>query len=210
MLDRPARIGNDAFRIMNDADQKTPDMSPRHSAEFGSKRILALDAFLAGRASQLPEPVASELRDWSFTIASRARGALRGLLFPAEAPVWRRALARIGVPIGHSANLVWGKDVIEQPALSLPHITDGTLQLPSLQILESLTSLQLKPVRMFVARMLGCRLQIATNVHFYLWENQSLLVSCASIPLGGFLYGPEPGQRHSLSIAAGGYQLVSW
>jgi hypothetical protein len=129
---------------------------------------------------------------------------------PEGLSAWRRTLAGIGVPLGLSQDLMWGRDVVEHATLQLPSLRDGIMQLPVLQILESLTSLQLKPLRMFVAHKLGCRLQIATKVHFYLWANQSLLISCAGVPVGGFLYGPEPGQRHSLSIPIGGYQLLTW
>jgi hypothetical protein len=70
--------------------------------------------------------------------------------------------------------------------------------------------LALKPLRLLVAKRLGCRLQAATGLHFFLWSNQAVLVSHAEVPLGGFLHGPLAGTRHSISIAPGGAQVIRW
>lgn len=178
---------------------------PRDAAAIGAWRVRVLDAALLGRAPEPgpPAPLDQELSRWAGEIMAAARGPARGLV-DAEVPEdWREALTWAGVPFGAAGDLRWGVDLQGQPGLRVPELRDGRLLLPEPGTLSQLTSLALRPLRLFVAARLGCRLQAAAGVHFYLWANQAALVSCVQVPVGGFLYGPEEGQRHSLSILPG-------
>jgi len=68
----------------------------------------------------------------------------------------------------------------------------------------------LKPLRMLATRKLNVRLQAATGLQLFLWANQAVIVSRSNVPLGGFLHGPQPGTRHSLSVPVGDAQVLRW
>jgi hypothetical protein len=185
---------------------------PQDAAATGAWRVRALDEALLGRApaARPPATLDQELPAWAGEILASARGPARGLLAAQVPERWRARLAWAGVPFGTAGDLGWGVHFQEQPGLAVPERRGSRLLLPQPEALAQLTSLALKPLRLFVAAQLGCRLQSAAGVHVYQWENQAALVSCVAVPIGGFLYGPQPGQRHSLSILPGAFQLVSW
>jgi len=185
---------------------------PHGDAATGVWRVRVLDAALLGQAPQPgpPAPLGQALAQWAAELIATARGPARGLVAAQVPGNWRETLKWAGVPFGPAGDLSWGLHLQEQPDLVLPELRGGRLLLPEPRALAQLTSLALKPLRLFVAAQLGCRLQLAAGVHFYLWANQAALVSCATLPVGGFLYGPEEGQRHSLSIVPGACQLVTW
>jgi hypothetical protein len=185
---------------------------PPGAAATGAWRIRVLDAALLGRAPEPapPSPLDQELPRWAGEIIASARGPARGLVDVEVPERWRETLKWAGVPFGTAGDLSWGVHLQEQSDLAVPECRGGRLLLPAPGALAQLTSLALKPLRLFVAAQLGCRLQVAAGVHFYLWANQAALVSCVLVPIGGFLHGPEEGQRHSLSIVPGACQLVTW
>ncbi len=185
---------------------------PPDAATIGAWRVRVLDAAVLGRVPEPgpPAPLERELPPWAGGIMASARGPARGLVAGQVPERWRETLGWAGVPFGTAGDLSWGDHFAEQPGLQLPELRQGRLLLPEPGTIAMLTSLALRPLRLFVAARLGCRLQLAAGVHFYLWANQAALVSCAQVPVGGFLYGPEQGQRHSLSIAPGACQLVTW
>jgi hypothetical protein len=193
---------------------RPPVPSPPHtdSAEYGALRIHALDAALGLRPpdAAVPPPVRAELGRWADEMRAAGRGPARGLSAPQVPERWRETLAWAGMPFGTAGDLHWGTDLKEVPGLMIPELRSGCLLLPVPDTLEQLTSLALKPLRLFVAERLGCRLQSAAGVHVYLWSNQAVLISCSEVPIGGFLHGPEPGQRHSVSMPPGGFQVISW
>jgi hypothetical protein len=183
---------------------------PHESAAFGALRVQVLDAALRGLPVAVPAGALDELAAWSGELLASARGPARGVDEASVPERWRGVLAWAGVPLVPAGELRWGVDLDEFPTQAVPERRDGRLALPPPETLEQLTSLALKPLRLFVAEHLACRLQAATGVHLYLWPNQAALVSCVSVPVGGFLYGPEVGQRHALSIAPGSCQVIAW
>ena len=181
-------------------------------AAIGAWRVRVLDAALAGVPCAPPPPaeLEQELTGWAIELLGSARGPARGLSAGQVPACWRATLQWAGVPFGQAGDLRWGEQIDEQAGLTQPELRAGRLLLPEPAALAQLTSLALKPLRLFVAATLGCRLQSAAGVHLYLWENQAALVSCGALPVGGFLYGPQEGQRHALSILPGACQLVTW
>jgi hypothetical protein len=193
--------------------EATSDHSlPHGAAATGAWRVRVLDAALLGRALAPgpPAPLERELWRWAGEILASAHGPARGLLAGQVPERWQETLSWAGLPFGTAGDLSWGVHLQEQPGLALPEVRARRLLLPEPHALAQLTSLALKPLRLFVAAQLGCRLQVAAGVRFYLWANQAALVSCVAVPVGGFLYGPGEGQRHSLSILPGACQLVTW
>ena len=179
------------------------------SSDFGALRALVLDAAALGRPAMVPRAVAEELSAWATGITAAAQGTLRGLGAADVPERWYDLLAWAGVPMSPVGEMRWGRD-LREAAVPTPEFIDDNLVLPPPATMAQLTSLALKPLRLLVSRRLGCRLQAATGLHLYLWANQAVLISRAEVPLGGFLHGPEPGQRHSLSVEPGSFQVVRW
>ena len=184
--------------------------APAHdSADFGALRARVLDAHLLGRVVLAPRSVAGELDAWAAEIIADAEGPAIGLQAADVPELWYDLLAWSGVPMSADGPLRWGADISEA-AVAVPEFQEGRLVLPPPPVLAQLTSLALKPLRLLVANRLGCRLQAATGLHFFLWRSQAVLVSHAEVPLGGFLHGPEAGMRHSIAVPVGGAQVIRW
>lgn len=180
----------------------------RESADFGTLRARVLDAHLHRRTVLVPRTVAEELDAWAAGIVADA-GPTIGLAAASVPELWYDLLAWSGVPMSVDGPLRWDHDIAEG-AVGVPEFRAGRLVLPPPPVLAQLTSLALKPLRLLVAERLGCRLQAATGLHLFLWAKQAVLVSHAEVPLGGFLHGPEPGTRHSVSVPVGGAQVIRW
>jgi hypothetical protein len=178
------------------------------SADFGTLRARVLDAHLHRRTVLVPRAVAEELDAWAAGIVADA-GPTVGLAAASVPEPWYDLLAWSGVPMSGDGPLHWGRDIGEGD-VAVPEFHGERLMLPPPPVLAQLTSLALRPLRQLVANRLGCRLQAATGLHFYLWEKQAVLVSQAEVPLGGFLHGPEAGTRHSVSVPVGGAQVIRW
>lgn len=192
--------------VIGQLDRPAP---ARDSADFGALRVKVLAAHLNQRAALIPRPVAVELDAWAAGVIASAHGGSIGLAAGGVPEMWYDLLAWSGVPMSVDGPLHWGVDISEE-AVSVPEFHGAKLVLPPPPVLAQLTSLALKPLRQLVANRLGCRLQAATGLNFYLWSNQALLVSQAEVPLGGFLHGPVAGTRHSLAVPPGGAQVIRW
>jgi len=125
-------------------------------------------------------------------------------------PGWFAALSRCGVPFAQGGALRWGNDLGENTAITTPSMQGARLCLPPCDRLLALSSLPLKPVRVWIAQRLGVRLKIGADVHLRLWPQRAVLISTAAVPLGGFLSGPAQGTRASLYLPVGSAQHVTF
>jgi hypothetical protein len=192
---------------LNPSSQPAPASGTQ---EYGDLRMRVLDALLLDRSATVPSQALATLMPWAEATIASGQGPLRGMCDASVPPSWRDYLTWAGMPMSLHGPLHWDVDVIEVPAMSAPDIDGQVLRLPSPERLGGLTSLALKPFRMFLHQRLGCRLQTALGLHVYLWSNQALLVCCAPAPIGGFFYGPEVGHRASVLVMPGEVQLISW
>ena len=128
---------------------------------------------------------------------------------PASFPVgWQSALANAGVPMARGG-ACWTAHLNE--GARVPTLTSsGNLEVPPLTQFMTLTSLPLKPVRLLVHMHTGVRLQVATGVHVWLWENQLALVNVASVHRGGFIHGPRRGMRSVVALDPGQGYVIAW
>lgn len=169
-------------------------------------RARTLDARIAG-CSALPP---AELRDacaaWLAEAVPAGPAAALGVAGAPEA--WVDTLGWSGVPLA-AGPLRWGAD-IRQDAVPAPTARDGVLLLPPPEDLAALTSLSLKPLRMFIAERLGCRLQAAPGIRLWLWPDRAALQSLSPIPLAGFLYGRAQGHRSGVALEPWGCQVIAW
>jgi hypothetical protein len=171
-----------------------------------SWRCQLLDAQIAGRQVTAPAELRVACAAW---LAEAAPAGLPPALGVAGAPEeWLDTLAWCGLPIGPGP-LRWGTD-LAQAAVDCPTVRDGRLLLPPPEALAGLTSLALKPLRLFIAERLGVRLQAAPFIRLWLWPGRAVLQSLAPMPLAGFLYGPAPGHRAGLALEAWGSQIETW
>lgn len=86
----------------------------------------------------------------------------------------------------------------------------GILEVPPLALFATLTSLPLKPLRQLVHRETGVRLQVATGIQVWLWENQLALVNVAAVHRSGFIHGPRRGMRSVVALDPGQSQVITW
>ena len=153
----------------------------------------------------------AELKTWASEIIARAQGPAQGLTAATVPTDWFETLIWAGVPMFLAGPLAWGIDLAENAVVPRPTLRDGRMLLPPPATLARLTSLDLKPLRAYIAQRVGCRLQAAAGLHLYLWSNQALVISCADLPLGGFLHGPNPAQRSALALDPGEFrEAVRW
>ncbi len=179
------------------------------SGDFGTLRSSVLMAHITNQRVLVPQKVAAELDAWAESVIASARGPARGLAAAGIPARWLDLLGWSGVPISANGPLQWGTDIYEAD-VPLPEFQGNVLVLPPPRVLTQLTSLALKPLRMLATRQLQVRLQAATGLQLYLWDNQAVLVSRTDVPLGGFLHGPASGMRHSLHVPNGGSQVINW
>jgi hypothetical protein len=188
--------------------------------QAGLAQVRALHAVVfAGGGLGAGEHAAAHLA-WARAVASSAQGEPRGLDLDSLNPDWCATLSWVGVPMAppgaaerEPRDLRWGRDLItssQSPGSASLAVSEGVLVLPPAERLLGLTSLELKPLRAFIAARLGIRLQAAAGIHVVLWANQAVLVSCAPVPLGGFFHGPQVGQRTSIALEPGGVQVLRW
>jgi hypothetical protein len=179
------------------------------SAAYGACCARMLDAALFGDAASRADIGAASLPEWAVGVLRSAKGAAQGVDRDSTPGEWRDALGQVGIPFARPGALRFGAD-LRSSAVSVPSMNGAVMELPSPAELTGLTSLQLKPLRLFIADKFGIRLQASSGLRLYLWPNQSLVISLLDIPIGGFLYGSTPGQRAALSLDPGGHQLVAW
>jgi hypothetical protein len=169
----------------------------------------ALDARVAKVPCQLHPSQVQACAAWCDEMAPAELPAAQGVVAASIPAEWIDTLAWSGVPLSAEGPLRWGADLV-QSDVSCPELRGGVLHLPPPEALAGLTSLSLKPLRMFVAERLGCRLQAAPGIRLWLWPGRAVLLSQSPIPLAGFLYGSAPGHRASVAMEPFGHQIVTW
>ena len=179
------------------------------SSEFGTLRSHVLMAHVTNQRALVPLSVAAELDHWAAEVIKTADGPAIGLQAHDIPTLWFDLLGWSGVPMSATGPLRWGIDIYEAD-VPLPEFHGNILVLPPPPVLAQLTSLALKPLRMLATKTLNVRLQAATGLQLFLWANQAVLISRAEVPLGGFLHGPHPGTRHSISVNVGDTQVIRW
>lgn len=183
---------------------------PSGSPEFGRLRVRVLEAVVLGGTAEVPQALAGALEAWAIELAGSGGGPARGVDHASVPEAWRAPLSWAGVPLAAGGELRWGVDLAEDAALREPEIVTAGVRLPPPARLTALTSLALKPLRLFVGERLGFRLQAGSGLHIALWPRLAVLVSSAEVTLGGFFHGPEHGQRSALSVGPGEFQVVRW
>lgn len=181
----------------------------RDCAAFGQLRARAIDALVLDQPGEVPAGAHAEITAWAAEALAGARGPARGVAIDGLPAAWFAALAWSGTPLARDGALRWGVDVLEGGG-ERPVVDGSRVLLPPCDLLAELSAPAIKPLREWVAQRLHCRLQSAPGVRLWVWENLALCVSCLDVPVGGFLYGPTPGSRASLSLPPGGAQLVPW
>jgi len=172
--------------------------------QLAAWRAQALDAQLVGR--QLAPAVQAACADWLAEMAPPGLPEAIGLGGVSED--WFDTLAWSGMPLARGP-LRWGAEVA-RAEVDCPTMQDGRLLLPPPEVLAGLTSLALRPLRLFVAERLQVRLQAAPGIRLWLWPGRALLLSQAPMPLAGFLYGPPAGHRAGLALEPWGSQIITW
>jgi len=186
--------------------RRSSGMSDR-AEDLAEWRARSLDAQLARRQLALPTAVRAACQAWLSEVAPAGLASAQGV---ADVPAaWFDTLAWSGMPIADGGTLRWGTDIREAD-VEAPEVRGKVLLLPQPEALAHLTSLALKPLRLFVATHLGCRLQAAPGIRMWLWPGRAVLLSLSPIPLAGFLYGPTQGHRAGVSIDPWGSQIVTW
>jgi len=177
------------------------------SGAHGHLRCAAIDALLYGQAAALPRSVAEGLLAWAGDLCTPG---MRGLDLAGVPEPWLPVLRWAGVPLALVAGeLRWGRDLVAAD-VPLPLTTVTAVALPPPERLAVCTAVQLRPLRALCARRCGVDLRSAPGVQFYLWSDHALTVSTVDVPVGGFLLGPQPGNRSSLTLPPGGFQVVRW
>ncbi len=167
----------------------------------------SLDARLARQSLAVPTALKRPCQNWLDEHVPAGLPLAQGVAgVPA---VWTDSLAWSGVPLSPDGPLQWGTDVC-QADVQAPEVRANRLLLPPPEALAELTSLSLKPMRLFISSRLGCRLQAAPGIRLWLWPSRALLLSLSPIPLAGFIYGPEKGHRAGVSLPPWGTQTVTW
>jgi hypothetical protein len=123
-------------------------------------------------------------------------------------PGWLPALAAAGAPLARGGH-PWAARISDQ-AHSLTLRSSGELLVPPLECFAILTSLALKPLRLFIHAHFGIRLQVAAGVHLWAWANQLVLINTTVLYRGGFIHGPQRGVRSVVALEPGQSQEISW
>ena len=167
----------------------------------------SLDARLARQSLSAPAGLELTGQRW---LAEHVPAGLPAALGIAGVPeAWVDSLAWSGMPLSPDGPLQWGTDV-SQAEVHAPEVRGNRLLLPPPEALAELTSLSLKPMRLFISSRLGCRLQAAPGIRLWLWPGRALLLSLSPIPLAGFIYGPSKGHRAGVSLPPWGTQTITW
>lgn len=183
-------------------------MDEQAAEELAGWRARALDGAVARQVVEPPAALRETCRSWLAEVVPPGLAA-RGIALAGLPDEWRDTLAWAGVPLSGDGPLRWGVDLM-QAEVDCPELKRGVLRLPSPDALAQLTSLALKPLRMFVAERLQCRLQAAPGIRLWLWPGHAVLQSQSPIPLAGFLYGSAEGHRSSIALEPWGSQVIEW
>ncbi len=153
--------------------------------------------------------VLEEVETWVDDVVGSAQGPLKGLHYESIPPEVFELMRWSSMPISMEGPLEWGTDV-QVGDIDKPSVEGDCLMLPTSERLATMTSLSIRPLRHYIGTRLGLRLQAATGIGMYIWDNQALLTCRSLVPVGGFLHGPTRGRRTTLSMDPGGYQLIKW
>jgi len=184
------------------------------SARLAELRGAVLQEHLLGwpAAPEVAPELAARERTWA---RGFPRDGLIGLVAESVPGPWRAALAWIGIPLAPAGPLRWGVEVRgDGPDMvradTDPGVdADAVLLLPGPGILRTLSSIQLRPARRFVAGHGGCRLQGGAGLMLFCWPEAVLVLNCRDVALAGFLHGP-PGRRVAFSLAPGEHLHQAW
>ena len=145
--------------------------------------------------------------DWARTVVAAGRTP-QGWDPAGFPPGWQPALAAAGVPLARGGER-WTARISDQVSGPLL-LSSGELLVPPRERFATLTSLPLKPLRLFIHAHLGIRLQVATGVHLWAWANQLVLINTTALYRGGFIHGPQRGMRSVVALEPGQSQEISW
>lgn len=166
-------------------------------------RSRALTAFLLGDGQSGNDEIAT----WAVSVVAAGAGPMGW--DPASFPAgWQAALAYAGVPMARGG-LPWTATLNDSAVVPFLN-SSGFLEVPPLALFATLTSLPLKPLRQLVHRKTGVRLQVATGIQVWLWENQLALVNVAAVHRSGFIHGPRRGMRSVVALDPGQSQVITW
>jgi len=194
----------DLIRLVADAPP-----APGTGAE-GALRSAILEAALLDLPASVPTAAAEKLQRWRDDLLAKMAGEPVGVSLDGLDPLWRSTLSWAGVPFARNGTLRWPLDLRCDPHCDRPHIEDGVLIMPNHDALAECSALGIKPVRTWIHRRFGVRLQAAAGLRLYIWPAHALVISHLDIPVAGFLYGPDTGTRMGLTIHPGSCQVVSW
>jgi len=180
-------------------------LPPSDSGGWGRLRRLALDAILLGRPAELPRGC-EDLLDWAAERTST--GEAVGLDPTGFDDATFETLRRAGLPFASLGRAPEESGLRIDSTVDIPAAEDGGVRCPPPSCLNACSSLQLKPLRMFVADRFGCRLQTGPGCCLSLWNDRVLLIACGDFTYGGFLHGPARGQRNTIDILPGDWQEI--
>ncbi|MFW5859942.1 MAG: hypothetical protein ACOCYP_07940 [Planctomycetota bacterium] len=192
--------------MAGEAEARSEGGDPQRATALSALVDQRLGGLDAGLDAGLRDALSLEVDALLGSIAGRPRG-----VDLATVPAFLvDDLHELGLPLAPGGELRWGHDImvcdVSRPVLD----AQGNLLMPPIAELMQLSSLALRPVRGFIGTRLGVRLQTAAGVALHLFDDAALLISRREVPLGGFLYGPHPGQRHGVSLQPGSHQLITW
>ncbi len=183
--------------------------APGTGAE-GALRSAVLEASLFGLPASIPRAAWDTLQPWRDELLAEMAGEPVGVSLEGLDPQWRSTLSWAGIPFARHGKLRWPVDLRCDPGCDYPHIEAGVLILPDHDALAECSALGIKPVRTWIQRRFGVRLQAAAGLRLYIWPKHAVVISHLDIPVAGFLYGPDTGTRMGLTIHPGTCQVVSW
>ena len=121
---------------------------------------------------------------------------------------WLEPLLAAGVPVANAGE-PW--PARSDPQLTHPIITSASeLLLPPLERFRTLTSLPLKPLRIWIHLRFGVRLRVATGIQLWLWNDRLAIANRSDQHRSGFLHGPHHGMRTVIALDPGRHQVVTW
>jgi hypothetical protein len=119
---------------------------------------------------------------------------------------YREGLADAGTPFSTDDGVDFSS--LFHPGHEFQILADGRLALPPPERLRAMTSLPLKPLRLFNASRFKVRLQVGTGVHLFLGPAKALCLNTATVDREGFLHGPDPAHRTAVAMMPGELQVV--
>jgi hypothetical protein len=140
------------------------------SAAYGLLRLQVFNACLLNQPATVPAPLHAALCAWAEQVLSSAKGPALGL-DPADlSEAMFRALQWAGMPCANAGSLRWDKDV-RQMDIAQPEQRGSTMLVPTPEILMNINSVQMRPLRRFIANHFKMRLQAACGISCFIWRS---------------------------------------